>query len=123
MRGKVDLAEKFASFTEHWTPKIVGEMNGQFVKLAKLKGEFVWHRHQDEDEMFLVTKGRLKIRLRDRDDVELGPGEFFVVPKGVEHSPIADDEVHVVLLEPKSTAHTGNTDSEMTVPTEHQEWI
>ena len=119
---KVNLDQKFALFSEHWTPKIVGEMNGQFVKLAKVQGELVWHAHDQEDEMFLVTKGQLTIQMRDRD-VVLGPGEFFVVPKGVEHAPKAEQETHIVLFEPKSTAHTGKTSSDMTVAVEDQEWI
>lgn len=105
--GKVNLAEKLALFSEHWTPRIVGELNGQQVKLAKLQGEFVWHQHAEEDELFLVLKGRLLIHLRDRV-VELDEGEFFVVPRGVEHKPVAEDEVHVLLFEPASTLNTGN---------------
>jgi mannose-6-phosphate isomerase-like protein (cupin superfamily) len=113
----VNLAEKFRRFTEAWSPKIVGEVNDFHVKLVKLRGEFVWHRHEAEDELFLVVAGRLRMRLLDGDR-DVGPGEFLVVPRGVEHCPLAlTDEVHVVLLEPKSTLNTGNVTSERTVPT------
>ena len=113
MLEKVNLAEKFGLFAEYWSPKIAGEINDTFVKLVKFKGEFVWHHHEDEDEMFLVVKGRMTMRLRD-GDVEVGEGEFVVVPRGVEHMPVADEEVHVVLLEPKSTLNTGNVRNERT---------
>lgn len=111
---KVSLAEKFDLFRDYWSPKIAGEINDSYVKLVKLKGEFVWHHHENEDEMFLVVKGALLIKLRDRD-VWLNEGEFFIVPKGVEHLPVAPEEAHVLLLEPKSTLNTGNTRGEMTV--------
>lgn len=111
---KVNLHQKFSLFQDYWNPKIVGELNESYVKLAKLKGEFVWHHHEHEDEMFLVVKGRLLIKLRDRD-VWLEEGEFFIVPKGVEHMPVADEEVHVLLLEPKTTLNTGNQVNERTV--------
>ncbi len=111
---KVNLAEKFAHFNEYWSPKIAGEVNDAYVKLAKLKGEFEWHFHENEDELFLVVKGRLLLRFRDRD-VWLDEGEFLIVPKGVEHLPIADEEAHVLLLEPKTTLNTGNVQSERTV--------
>ena len=111
---KVNLAEKFSRFADTWSPKIVGEVNDSHVKLVKLKGEFVWHKHEREDELFLVVKGRLRLRLRDRD-VELDPGEFFIVPRGVEHLPVADEECHVLLLEPKGTLNTGNLVNERTV--------
>ena len=111
---KVNLVEKFSLFDEYWSPKIVGELNGQWVKLAKLKGEFVWHHHEAEDELFLVVKGRLVIKLRERD-VVLDEGEFFIVPRGVEHQPVAEQEAHVLLFEPKSTLNTGNVRSERTV--------
>ncbi len=111
---KVNLAEKLSLFDEHWSPKIVGELNGQYVKLAKLKGEFVWHHHEAEDEMFMVLKGRLVIKLRDRD-VALEEGEFLIIPRGVEHCPVAKEEVHIMLFEPKSTLHTGNVQTERTV--------
>ncbi len=111
---KVNLAQKFSLFSEYWQPKIVGALNGQQVKLAKLKGEFIWHRHEHEDELFLVVKGRLKILLRDRE-VALEPGEFFIVPMGVEHKPVAEEEVHLLLLEPTSTRNTGEALNERTV--------
>src|SRR5205814_3249296 len=110
----VNLAQKFALFDDYWSPKIAGELNDSYVKLVKLKGEFVWHHHDAEDELFLVVKGRLLLRLRDRD-VWVNEGEFAVVPKGVEHLPVARDEVHVVLIEPKSTLNTGNVRNERTV--------
>ncbi|MFL6275534.1 MAG: cupin domain-containing protein [Blastocatellia bacterium] len=111
---KVNLAEKLARFNDTWSPKIVGEINDAYVKLVKLKGEFVWHYHADEDEMFLVIKGRLLMRLRDRD-LHLEEGEFVIIPRGVEHLPVADDECHVLLLEPKTTLNTGETTNERTV--------
>jgi mannose-6-phosphate isomerase-like protein (cupin superfamily) len=111
---KVNLAEKLAQFTEHWSPRVVGELNGQHVRLAKLKGEFVWHHHASEDEMFLVLHGHLDIHLRERV-VGLDPGEFFIVPRGVEHKPVAAGAVHVLLLEPASTLNTGNVRNERTV--------
>lgn len=122
MTEPINLAEKFASFSERWTPKIVGELNGQYVKLAKLEGDFVWHAHAEEDELFLVVAGKLTIHLRDRS-VTLGPGELFIVPAGVEHRPEAGEETHVLLFEPKATAHTGEVESDRTVATERQEWI
>ena len=111
---KINLTDKFSLFQEYWSPKIVGELNDSHVKLAKLKGEFVWHHHDNEDELFLVVKGRLLIKLRDRD-IWLDEGEFTIIPKGVEHLPVAEEEVHVLLLEPKSTLNTGNVQSERTV--------
>ena len=111
---KVNLAEKLQQFTEHWSPRIVGELNGQHVKLAKLEGEFVWHHHEHEDELFLVLDGHLSIHLRDRI-VELDEGEFFIVPRGVEHNPVADAESHVLLLEPTSTLNTGNVRNDLTI--------
>ena len=110
---KVNLREKLASFDEHWQPRIVGELNGQHVKLVKLQGEFVWHHHENEDEMFLVIKGAITIELRDRH-IHLGEGEFFVVPRGVEHRPVAAEEAHVLLFEPASTLNTGNVRNERT---------
>ena len=110
----VNLSEKFERFSGYWKPKIVGELNGQHVKLVKLKGEFVWHHHEQEDELFLVVVGSLRMKLRDRE-VEIRPGEFFIVPKGVEHCPVAEEECHVVLLEPASTLNTGNIRGERTV--------
>jgi len=111
---KVNLTNKFSLFSDYWSPKIAGELNDSYVKLVKLKGEFVWHHHEQEDELFLVVKGRLLIKLRDRD-ILLEEGEFVIIPRGVEHLPIADEEVHVILLEPKSTLNTGNTQNEKTV--------
>src|SRR3954470_4305588 len=113
MSEKVSLAEKFAQFSEHWSPKIVGELNGQQVKLAKFKGAFVWHHHDEEDELFLVHRGHFRMELRD-GVVELGPGDFLVVPRGVEHRPVADEEVEVVLFEPATTLNTGNVRDERT---------
>ncbi len=114
MPDVVNLAQKFSLFTEHWSPKIVGELNDFYVKLVKFQGEFVWHHHDDEDEMFLVVKGRLQMRFRDKD-LWLNEGEFVIVPRGVDHMPVAAEEVHVVLFEPKSTLNTGNVESERTV--------
>ncbi len=113
---KVNLAEKFALFDDYWDPKIAAELNDSYVKLAKLKGEFVWHYHEHEDELFLVTRGRLLIKLRDRE-IRVGPGEFVVIPRGTDHLPIAEEEVHVVLIEPKATLNTGNVTNERTVAT------
>ena len=116
----VNLADKFERIEEYWSPRIVGALNGQLVKLAKLKGEFVWHAHDAEDELFLVMKGRLIIKLRDRD-VALEQGELAIVPRGVEHKPVAEQEAHVLLFEPQSTLHAGTTPTEKAVDT--QEWI
>lgn len=110
----INLAQKFDLFAEHWSPRIVGELNDSYVKLAKLQGEFIWHQHADEDELFLVVKGRLLIKLRDRD-LWLNPGELVIIPKGVEHCPVADEEVQVLLLEPKATLNTGDQKNERTV--------
>ena len=104
---KVNLAEKLSRFADHWNPRIVGELNGQHVKIVKLKGDFVWHQHDDADELFLVLDGHLRIELRD-GDIALGPGEFLIVPKGVEHKPVATTEAHVLLFEPAGTLNTGN---------------
>ena len=111
---KVNIAQKFRLIQDYWSPKIVGEINDSYVKLVKLKGEFVWHHHEQEDELFLVTKGKLIIKLRDRD-ILLGEGEFAVVPRGVEHLPVAEEEAHVLLFEPKTTLNTGNVEDERTV--------
>ncbi len=115
----IDLLEKFGLFREYWQPKIVGELNESYVKVVKLKGEFVWHKHENEDELFWVIKGSLVIKLRDRD-VTIQPGQFVIIPKGVEHLPVAAEEVQVVLLEPKTTLNTGNVQNERTV---QAEWI
>ena len=108
-----NLEEAFAAFSGYWSPRIVGELNGQHVKLAKLKGEFIWHHHEHEDELFYVVKGTLRIKFRDRE-VELSPGEMLIVPRGVEHLPIADEECWVMLFEPASTLNTGNVRDERT---------
>ncbi len=115
---KINLAQKFSLFTDYYSPKIAGELNDSHVKLCKLKGEFVWHHHDHEDELFLVVKGTLRIKYFDGDkerEVKLSEGEFVVVPRGVEHKPIADEEVHVILIEPKTTLNTGNVKNERTV--------
>ncbi len=115
----VDVAQKFGMFSEYWRPKIVGELNDSYVKLAKLQGEFVWHLHENEDELFWVIQGTLVIKLRD-GDVTVRPGQFVIIPRGVEHMPVAAEEVHAMLLEPKSTLNTGNVQNERTVDAE---WI
>jgi len=112
---KVTLSEKFAQFTEHWSPKIVGEVNDSYVKLVKFQGEFVWHHHEHEDELFLVVAGSFTMRLRD-GDLELKAGDFYIVPRGVEHCPVAREEAQVLLLEPKTTLNTGNVRNERTLP-------
>jgi len=111
MEDKVDLAAKLAAFDEHFSPKIVGQLNDYKLAVVKAKGEFVWHSHPDTDDLFLVLAGRLRVELRD-GDVELGEGELLVVPRGVEHRPVADDEAHVLLLELKGTPNTGDADAE-----------
>ena len=111
--NKVNLEEKLAKFSDHWSPKIVGELNGQHVKLAKFKGEFVWHSHENEDEMFFVVKGSFVMEFRDRS-VVVGENEFLIVPKSVEHRPVADEEVSVMLFEPAETLNTGNAASDLT---------
>jgi mannose-6-phosphate isomerase-like protein (cupin superfamily) len=113
---RVNLSQKFAQFTETWSPKVVGTVNGMDVKLVKLAGEFMWHHHDVEDELFLVVSGRLRMRFRDRD-VLVGPGEFVIVPHGVEHLPVAEPEAEVMLFEPASTLNTGNLRNERTVET------
>jgi len=119
MTEVINLEQKFGLFNDHWHPRIVGELNDSFVKLAKLKGEFVWHHHDNEDEMFLVVKGTLVIRLRERD-LTIRAGEFVIIPRGIEHLPVANDDVEVLLLEPKSTLNTGNVQNERTV---QADWI
>lgn len=116
---KINLAQKFSLFQEPWSPRIVAEMNDSYLKLARLNGEFVWHHHDAEDELFLVIQGELTIHLRERD-LHLSPGELVVIPKGVEHKPFAENEVQVLLLEPKSTRNTGNVQNERTV---EAQWI
>jgi mannose-6-phosphate isomerase-like protein (cupin superfamily) len=110
MPESINLAEKLAMFSEHWSPKIVGSFNGHDLLVVKLKGEFVWHSHPDTDDFFHVLKGRLKIEMRD-GDVELGPGEIYVVPKGVEHRPVAEEEVELLLIEPAGTPNTGDPET------------
>lgn len=114
MSDVVDLAAKLASFDETWSPRIVAELNGQHVKVAKLEGEFDWHAHADEDELFWVLRGHLRLELRDRT-IELGPGQLFVVPRGVEHRPVAAELCEIVLFEPATTRNTGDVDSERTI--------
>ena len=110
----VNLAEKFDQIEDYWSPRVVGELNAQQVKLAKIKGEFVWHHHEAEDELFLVLQGKLELEFRE-GTVELTPGEFFIVPRGVEHRPVAREEVHLLMFEPASTLNTGNVRNEFTV--------
>lgn len=115
MAEKVNLEEKFSLFGEHWRPKVVGELNGQEVKLVKLLGLFTWHHHEDADELFLVVKGRFRMEFRERQ-VWLEEGELMGVPRGVEHKPVADEEAHVLLFEPSGTLNTGNVRNELTAP-------
>jgi mannose-6-phosphate isomerase-like protein (cupin superfamily) len=115
MIEKVNLSEKFGLFGEHWSPKIAGEVNDSLVKLVKFRGDFVWHKHETEDEMFFVVKGSITIRLRD-GDVQLGEGEFVIIPRGVEHKPYAEEEAHVLLFEPKTVLNTGDVVNERTRP-------
>ena len=110
---KVNLSEKFTLFADHWSPKIVGELNGQQVKLTKVHGEFIWHKHDHEDELFFVVKGILKIELKDKT-IELNEGEFLIVPKGVEHKPVAENEAWIMVFEPATTLNTGNVENERT---------
>ena len=107
MDSKINLSDKLATFSEYWSPRTVAQLNDYDVMVVKVKGEFVWHKHDDTDDFFLVIKGRLNIQLRDRT-ISLGPGEIYVVPKGVEHRPVAEDEVHMLLIEPTGTANTGD---------------
>lgn len=117
----VNLDEKYGAFTDHWSPKIVGQINDMQLKVAKVQGEFVWHSHEETDEFFLVHAGRLRIEMRGRDAVTLGPREFFVVPRGVEHRPVAVEECWILLLEPAGVVNTGEvTDTALTAP---EEWI
>lgn len=110
---KVNLSEKFEKFHDHWHPRILGELNGQHVKIARLQGEFVWHKHDNEDELFYVLEGELTIEFRDKT-VQLKPNEFLIIPRGVEHKPVAEKEVRVMLFEPASTINTGDQDSDRT---------
>lgn len=122
MNEAINLIQKFGLFNEQWSPRIIAETNGQLVKLAKIEGEFVWHSHADEDELFYIVKGSLLLRFRDRD-VHLKEGDLYVVPKAEEHLPIADGECWVLLIEPKGTKHTGDEVFEGTVEESDQEWI
>jgi mannose-6-phosphate isomerase-like protein (cupin superfamily) len=119
MMDKINIAQKLTQIDEHWSPRIVGEINESYVKLVKLSGEFVWHQHDNEDEMFLVIKGRLLMKFRERD-VIIDEGEFIIVPRGVEHLPVAEGEVHIMLFEPKTTVNTGNVQNERTAS---DQWI
>jgi mannose-6-phosphate isomerase-like protein (cupin superfamily) len=120
MLSTASIAAELDQVREHWTPRVVGQVNDQYVKVAKLLGELVWHDHADEDELFLVVYGQLRIELEGQDDVHLSPGEFFVVPKGVRHNPVADQEVGIVLIEIVTTAHTGDVVVDGTVPIDDQ---
>ncbi len=111
--AKINISEKLSLFSEYWNPKIVGELNGQQVKLAKFKGKFIWHKHENEDEMFYVLNGKFKMEFRDKT-IEVNEGEFIIVPKGVDHRPVAEEEVHVMLFEPETTLNTGNTNNKFT---------
>lgn len=113
--NKINIDNKFKLFDDHWSPKIIGELNGQAVKIAKVQGEFVWHNHENEDELFFVVKGQLKIEIENEETVELGVGEMVVIPRGVNHKPVAEDEVWVMLFEPSETKHTGDVRTEKTV--------
>ena len=112
---KVNLGEKFSRINEYWKPKIAGEVNDAYVKLVKFQGEFVWHHHENEDEMFLVVAGQMRMQLRE-GDLLLNPGEFVIIPRGVEHRPVGEQECHVLLFEPRSTLNTGNVTNERTLP-------
>ena len=112
----INIKDKFKLFSEHWTPKKIGELNGQQILLAKIKGEFIWHAHEHEDELFMIIKGSLLLEFRDKT-VELNEGEIYIIPKGIEHKPIAKEEVHVLLFEPLEIKHTGNVMSDVTVET------
>jgi len=119
---KINIQEKFGLFSELWTPKILAESNGQLVKIAKGEGELVWHSHENEDELFMVFKGQLTLQLRG-ENIVLNPGEMYIVPKGVEHCPKAEPDTHFLMIEPASTAHTGESQSELSVSTDQQAWI
>ncbi|HSS99001.1 MAG TPA: cupin domain-containing protein [Terriglobales bacterium] len=112
--NKINLSEKFSLFSDYWSPRVAGELNDSYVKLVKFQGDFIWHHHENEDELFLVVKGRMLMRFRERD-VWVEEGEFIIVPRGVEHMPVAKEEAQVVLLEPKTTLNTGNVQNEKTV--------
>ncbi|HXJ05275.1 MAG TPA: cupin domain-containing protein [Candidatus Acidoferrum sp.] len=110
----INLKNKFSLFSDYWNPRVIGELNDCHIKAVKLKGEFIWHHHDNEDELFLVTEGTLRMKFRDREEI-IREGEFIIVPRGVEHCPVADEEVHLILMEPKSTRNTGNITNERTV--------
>ena len=120
--NKINISEKFDLFSDEWTPKILAESNGQLIKIAKATGELVWHKHDNEDELFIVFKGQLTLQLRN-ENIVLNEGEMYVVPKGIEHCPKAEADTHFMMIEPSSTAHTGENKSEVTVPQDRQEWI
>jgi mannose-6-phosphate isomerase-like protein (cupin superfamily) len=120
--NKININEKFSLFTEEWTPKVIAESNGQLVKIAKGNGELVWHKHDNEDELFIVFKGQLVLQLRS-GEIILNEGEMYVVPKGVEHCPKAQPNTHFMMIEPATTAHTGEIKSEITVSSDKQDWI
>lgn len=123
MMEKISLSEKLALINEHWRPKVVGELNGQEVKLVKFQGEFPWHHHENEDEMFLGVRGNFTLEFRDRK-VDVGPGEFVIVPRGVEHRPVAENEVEVMLFEPANTLNTGNlVDEQYTAPADRSQQV
>ena len=111
---KVNLTREFDLLDQYWSPKVVGELNGQYVKIAKVRGEFIWHHHESEDELFLVVEGRMTMKLRDQD-VNLEECEIFIVPRGVEHKPVAEEEAHILMFEPQSTLHRGNVGNQMTI--------
>ena len=123
MIDKVNLEKKFSLFSKHWNPKVVGEMNDAYVKIAKIKGEFVWHQHDAEDEMFFIVKGNLVIKIRDMEEreISLSENEFVIIPKGIEHMPVAKNEVWLMMIEPKTTINTGNVFDDRTV--EEPQWI
>ena len=112
--NKINVADKFSRISEMWSPKILGEVNDSYIKAVKFIGEFVWHHHENEDEMFMVISGKLRMKFRDREEI-VGPGEFIIVPRGVEHLPVSDQETQVLLFEPKSTLNTGNVRNERTL--------
>ena len=120
MEGVRNLAAEFGGITQHWSPRVIAAANGQYVKLAKVQGEFVWHAHAGEDEIFIVQRGRLTLRFRDRPDVTLGAGDLYVVPRGVEHCPVAEEETWVMLLEPAETKHTGDVETPLTKSIDEQ---
>ncbi|KGY11539.1 cupin [Vibrio tubiashii] len=120
--SKINIHEKFDLFTEEWVPKIIAQSNGQLVKIAKGSGELIWHKHDSEDELFIVFRGQLTIQLK-AGNVVLEPGEMYIVPKGMEHCPVAKPDTHFMMIEPASTAHTGDLESEATISLEKQEWI